>query len=114
MLLSQRVPNELEMSLDKAQKKLKDSEALAKYKTELCKNWMNGYCVYNDKCIFAHGEEELRGRMGSRTIKCKNFEKGVCFYGERCLFKHSYEEDTSKKRRLPIFTSLYFKAHLSN
>ena len=31
-----------------------------KYKTEMCKNWVDrGWCRYNDKCQFAHGQAEL-------------------------------------------------------
>ena len=34
--------------------------AAQKYKTELCKNWIeNGGCRYGKKCQFAHGKEEL-------------------------------------------------------
>lgn len=32
----------------------------AKYKTEMCKNWIEtGKCNYSDKCKFAHGKTEL-------------------------------------------------------
>ena len=31
-----------------------------KYKTEMCKNWIEtGFCRYEQKCRFAHGQEEL-------------------------------------------------------
>lgn len=31
-----------------------------KYKTELCKNWIEvGYCRYKSLCMFAHGHSEV-------------------------------------------------------
>ena len=31
-----------------------------KYKTELCKNWIEvGYCRYKAQCMFAHGHSEV-------------------------------------------------------
>jgi len=30
----------------------------AKKKTELCKNFIEGFCKYGDDCAFAHGVEE--------------------------------------------------------
>eukprot|EP01084_Bolivina_argentea_P191061 328210_1 len=32
----------------------------AKRKTELCRNWLNGFCAYGDKCAFAHGHHDIR------------------------------------------------------
>jgi len=39
------------------------------YKTRMCKNWeQSGSCVFGDKCLFAHGAEELRKkRNAART-----------------------------------------------
>ena len=35
-----------------------------KYKTELCKNWIEkGCCDYKHKCRFAHGPEEIKERL---------------------------------------------------
>lgn len=32
-----------------------------RYKTRPCRNWTaNGFCPYEERCMFAHGEEELR------------------------------------------------------
>jgi len=34
----------------------------AKYKTKLCKNYMEtGVCKYKDQCSYAHGPKELKG-----------------------------------------------------
>lgn len=66
-----------------------------KYKTELCKNWIEvGVCRYEGKCQFAHGEDELVGKMPPSNAKyksktCTTFsEKLYCPYGKRCLFRH--------------------------
>lgn len=32
-------------------------EFKSKFKTEICKNWMNGKCDFGDRCAFAHGED---------------------------------------------------------
>lgn len=96
-----------------------------KFKTEMCRNWRLGCCEFADKCMFAHGHEELRSVSSSnyRTKKCKQFhEKGYCQYGNRCQFKHrDLSQDTAANspipsvrqrsqdepnRRLPIFSSI--------
>ena len=66
-----------------------------KYKTELCKNWIEvGVCRYEGKCQFAHGEDELVGKLPPTNSKyksktCTTFnEKLYCPYGKRCLFRH--------------------------
>ncbi|CEM12657.1 unnamed protein product [Vitrella brassicaformis CCMP3155] len=37
-------------------------DMLAKFKTELCRNWKDGTCAHGDQCAFAHGEDELRDK----------------------------------------------------
>lgn len=64
-----------------------------KYKTELCKSWLEtGFCVYGNKCRFAHGRNELYNKVQSSNYKkkpCKSFvETGFCPYGSRCNFRH--------------------------
>ena len=64
-----------------------------KYKTEICRNWELGTCEFGEDCVFAHGYEELRNKLGMgnnyKTKKCKQFhELGYCIYGNRCQFKH--------------------------
>jgi len=71
----------------------RDTELKSKFKTEICRNWTQGCCEFGDKCIFAHGSEELRNKeylaVNYRTKKCKQFhEQGFCQYGSRCQFKH--------------------------
>ena len=66
-----------------------------KYKTALCANFMDGTCPYAEKCNFAHGDHELRGRgklMTSekkwRTELCADWERGKCKYGDKCRLAH--------------------------
>lgn len=70
-----------------------------RYKTELCKNWIeNQTCRYGKKCQFAHGHDELdsaRAAAGMddklRTKNCRTFYKEkVCNYGSRCMFRHEH------------------------
>ena len=97
-----------------------------KLKTELCRNWGLGVCEFGEKCIFAHGYNELRSISSNtsyKTKKCKQFhEIGYCQYGNRCQFKHrGISEDTAanspvftakeqnneeSKKRLPVFLKL--------
>ena len=64
-----------------------------KYKTELCKSWIEtNFCVYGNKCRFAHGNHELNNKEFNSNYKkkpCSSFLKyGFCPYGKRCNFKH--------------------------
>lgn len=65
-----------------------------KYKTEMCKSWLDtGFCVYGNKCRFAHGKNELfqkpLGGIKYKQKDCNSFKQtGVCMYGKRCNFKH--------------------------
>lgn len=69
-----------------------------KVKVELCRNFMEtGYCVYAERCCFAHGYEELcrNSTLGSklRTKQCRLFHKELtCKYGARCNFIHQSRE----------------------
>ena len=103
----------------------READFKAKYKTELCRSWIQGICEFGDKCTFAHGSSELRNKehltVNYRTKKCKQFhEQGFCQYGSRCQFKHrEFSPDTASssprekemthhetKKRLPIFIKL--------
>lgn len=64
-----------------------------KFKTELCKSWIETrFCVYGNKCRFAHGRHELFCKFPATNYKkksCKSFnEQGICLYGARCNFRH--------------------------
>lgn len=71
-----------------------------KYKTELCKNFMEGRpCPYDGRCRFAHGYTELNQKLiintKYRSRICESYYKTMyCPYGTRCLFRHyNYDED---------------------
>lgn len=71
--------------------------------------WTRGIISLN-KCSFAHGLEEMRGKNISskfKTSTCKKFIKnGFCPYGDRCQFSHSVEIMSSvfpKKSKLKVF-----------
>ena len=91
-----------------------DPRAAPLYKTRMCKNYeLSGACKFGDRCIFAHGKEELRRGSGglsavassaacnSAACKasggfkkrlCERFSSGSCFYGARCTFAHGPED----------------------
>lgn len=76
-----------------------------KYKTALCKNWNLGSCTYGEKCVFAHGDLELRKSLGSyKSVPCKNFSAGYCVYGQNCHFQH-----VTSNKKLPVFLHLLSK-----
>lgn len=87
-----------------------------KYKTELCKKWVEtGFCVYGNKCRFAHGKNELVQRAQGKNYKkkqCKSFqETGFCPYGSRCNFKH--DERKLSEIVLPYFyINLFIKKEI--
>ena len=65
-----------------------------KYKTELCRNWMQtGACPYNDRCQFAHGYGDMRVRKQPAAYKtriCRTFSlTNTCPYGTKCRFIHA-------------------------
>jgi len=65
-----------------------------KYKTEMCKNWeLRGSCKFGEKCCFAHGKHELKGKTVThvkyKTKPCKQYHQtGYCPYGQRCQYLH--------------------------
>lgn len=111
------------LALSKRSKKNVDS---TKYKTEMCRNWVElGHCQYGPKCNFAHGQEDLVDKIPAnskyKSKLCIPFhEMGYCTYGQRCLFLHSHDSlaDMHKPyqwtllllgrtgRRLPVFQRL--------
>lgn len=85
-----------------------------KYKTELCKNWVENptrKCRYGKKCQFAHGYEELAAHKVEaermRTKNCRTFYKTkICNYGSRCLFRHEHRRQEQIMRHY-YFAKLY-------
>lgn len=92
--------------------KLKKPIDGTKYKTEMCRNWVETQiCQYSDKCNFAHGYDELieknPGNDKYKSKKCLPFHnKGVCTYGHRCLFLH-------ETRTLDEIPRSFYKAKLA-
>ncbi|KAL4446077.1 hypothetical protein ABPG74_021616 [Tetrahymena malaccensis] len=95
-----------------------------KYKTALCRNYLNSQCNRNSGCHFAHGSEELRAVSENsnffaeveksntdylskwpsniptnyKTTLCKFYEQvGTCKYDQNCNFAHGDHE----KRNIP-------------
>jgi Zinc finger C-x8-C-x5-C-x3-H type (and similar) len=100
---------------------INDLEAKVNFKTEICRNWSLGVCQWGEKCIFAHGHDELREKkvpkVNYKTKKCKQFHQiGFCIYGNRCQFKHKdyIENNESSRRRLPVFIGIEKKGELIN
>ena len=86
-----------------------------KYKTELCKSFMEtNFCVYGNKCRFAHGYNELVVKKQINHYKQKPcnsfFYKGYCPYGNRCNFKH--DERKIQEIGLPYYYSHLLSFHL--
>jgi hypothetical protein len=88
-----------------------------KYKTELCKSWMDtNFCVYGNKCRFAHGRHELSCKTINQNKykqkSCQNFaEQGHCIYGTRCNFIH--DERRFKDLNRSYYTYLLYAADRS-
>jgi hypothetical protein len=86
------------------------SEPDEKYKTELCKNWVqNGRCSYGSKCRFAHGPNDLINKQifnpKYKSKKCEAFHNALyCPYGARCNFIH--DEGNNYKSRVFYYTYL--------
>ena len=83
------------------------------FKTEICRNWSLGFCQWEDKCIFAHGFDELRKKdsvkINYKTRQCKQFhQSGYCIYGNKCQFLHKSQFDITdnSRRRLAVFVGI--------
>lgn len=71
-----------------------------KYKTELCKNYLEGrVCPYKSRCRFAHGYGEVNSKIiinsRYRSRICESYHKNLYWtYGSRWLFRHyDFEQD---------------------
>ena len=87
-----------------------------KYKTELCKSFMeNNFCQYGNKCRFAHGEEELVIKPKNINYKkklCKSFyNEGYCSYGIRCNYQHEQRKLSEIKLSIYYISLLIFPKH---
>ncbi|KAI8578715.1 hypothetical protein K450DRAFT_245163 [Umbelopsis ramanniana AG] len=110
-----------ELMPDHQDKSGKSLSANPLYKTRLCERFeTEGYCPYEGKCTFAHGNTELRERIADavedkpsaktestdgnnlfKTRLCERYMKGMfCQYGPKCNFAHGVTE--LKQRPAPI------------
>merc|ERR1719154_456536 len=71
----------------------------SQHKTVLCTKWAEGSCQYGARCMFAHGQAELRtgGRQVTLTITSPQYktvlcQQAGCQFGESCTFAHSQAE----------------------
>lgn len=73
-----------------------------KYKTVLCKHFANGRCDYGNKCVFAHGPEDLQVKPFShKTVICKYYLNGTCRFGKKCRFAHG-NRDLHPYKKIPV------------
>ena len=68
------------------------------FKTELCRNWLNGNkCQFGEYCYYAHGESE-RHDKGTivhhyKNQLCESYHfTFMCTYGSKCNYKHENYE----------------------
>ena len=79
-------------------RKLQSPDYNEKYKTELCRNWVNGFCSFDSKCVFAHGKEELRGKNAKDPYEETSTEPEP--------LKQAPNPKVYEKKRLPVFVAL--------
>lgn len=63
-------------------------------KTKICINWREGKCKYNNKCNFAHGENDMKKQECLNGIKC---------YNENCIYNHPKQWNAFDNKRECIF-----------
>ncbi|CAD5207382.1 unnamed protein product [Bursaphelenchus okinawaensis] len=72
------------------------------YKTVMC-DFMRAhkYCMFGDKCRYAHSVDELRPKLpppNHKTILCRNFTaSGACPYGRKCRYIHRSADEVEVK-----------------
>lgn len=81
-----------------------------KYKTELCRSWLaSERCALGDRCLFAHGHQELRTRKCDpryKTKPCRSFQQhGTCPYNDRCDFLHDESRVPTKPNEFWLVNS---------
>jgi len=82
-------------------------KTVQKFKTKVCIFWLQKNCPYGDRCLFAHGKDQLRADQGDshvpgidpevneryKTRLCRFFlNNEPCVHGVRCTYAHSHEE----------------------
>lgn len=77
-------------------------ETLNKYKTEMCRNWEQGFCAFGNSCSFAHGENELRLKPLDDRPCLHYFQHGYCLYGGRCQYSHARLNREDKRAKVYV------------
>ena len=67
------------------------------YKMVLCHQYeATGNCTYNNKCSYAHGQDELQpisNHLSDKTILCRSYHNDrICNYRAKCKFIHELSE----------------------
>lgn len=99
----------LRMTTDeKTPERVPSKSYASRYKTCLCRHFVNGFCKLGGSCRFAHGQAEvLRNAPPSTEIRtppilpdvhcryrlCRHFTRtGMCRLGSACKFAHGTNE----------------------
>ena len=105
------------------------------YKTKICTKFKLGTCTFNERCHFAHGEEDLRKppqgweelvkvgssvNMGKVSVDplrksnkpCRYFSEGNCPYGDRCTFSHGNDQ-TQRNENLAVVDGAFASSNSS-
>jgi hypothetical protein len=75
----------------------------------ICKFWMMGTCIKDDKCPYLHTERDKSNFQNKpvRDTECNLYKLGFCKNGPLCNFKHikeeKSEEDLENMTELPIW-----------
>ena len=60
-------------------------------KTALCHLWQNGTCTFEEKCLFAHGESDIR--KIDEPCPFYNSLAGCIKSAKACVYKHVFPSD---------------------
>jgi hypothetical protein len=65
----------------------------------ICKFWMMGNCIKDDKCPYLHTERDKSGFQNKplRDTECNLYKLGFCKNGPLCNFKHVKEEKSDEE-----------------
>lgn len=81
----------------------------------ICKFWMMGNCLKDEKCEYLHSEREKRGLSFNRSIvdnhsECPMYTLGFCKNGSMCNFKHTERKiEPSEDETLPELPVWYLE-----
>lgn len=84
-----------------------------KIKSELCIEYINkGKCSYGDKCIFAHGLENIINKRKNpikSKAECKAYnEIGFCPFGQNCNMTHHIFSENKEKTVFSLCRKVFF------